>query len=170
MPELRNCANCGHAVSSSVKQCPKCHSPFVFGSVCKICGRSSTAKDGIEWPPNSRDGLKPSTLYHTACADAVLPNFQPHCIVCGADLCPDGGNRYSALQARPYESPYGESDPCHSCGERNPFGFLISCAKCRFALPQSDMSKPPKGIFGERYVHRYCARWGCLGVVARLIE
>jgi ribosomal protein L40E len=168
MPELKTCANCGHRVSSTATQCPRCGSLYLFGSTCKICGRDSSEKDGIGWP--KQYGRDLSSLYHHACADAVLPKFRPNCCVCGADLRPPGGDRYGALLLRPYVSPYGEADPCPSCGEKRPFGFFTSCARCGFALPESDMSSPVKKSDGaHHYFHQTCAR-GCLGILSRIVS
>jgi hypothetical protein len=170
MPELKTCVNCGHGVSSSATICPSCGSLYLFGSICKICNRRSSEKDGIEWPPNTtRYGSTTlSTLYHRACADSVLPNFRPNCNVCGADLRPKGGDRYAALLHRPYR-PGGRSEPCPSCGEKQPWGFLTSCTRCDFALPESDInSRVKKGDGDHHYLHRTCAR-GCLGIFWRFV-
>ena len=170
MPELKTCVNCGHRVSSTATQCPSCDSVYLFGSTCKICGRDSSEKDGIAWPPQYRSGRRLSPLYHRSCADLVLPIFRPNCYVCDADLRPPGGDRYAALLARSYISPHGNAAPCPSCGEKHPFGFFTSCSRCEFALPESDMSSPVKKSDGDHhYLHRSCAR-GCTGILLRIIS
>jgi hypothetical protein len=141
MPELLECRNCRHAVSSTALQCPSCKIRYPLGATCSICGLVTSEKDSIPWEFADRT----LELFHTSCANRVLPRFRANCRTCNADLRRPGSDRFAALV-----SYYYRDRSCPNCGELRPFGKTNRCHKCHFMAAESDIrtSKAP-GRFGE---------------------
>lgn len=110
-PKLITCFDCGHALSRSALECPKCGTSWPQGINCAVCGRRSSVKSMVE-----------QTSIHRECIKSLftVPNWV-RCSDCGASL--------SHLLGDP--SPWRLYSPdCPNCGRRWVLGESTPCAQC----------------------------------------
>ena len=111
---LRECLECGHAMSDSARSCPSCHSKTPFGVPCELCWATIRPTDGASTTRSyySDGGVTVSVYAHRACIDrAFTPSASLACRDCRR-LIRGMGHKVDALSL--WDS-YARFD-CPACG------------------------------------------------------
>ena len=129
MAELTPCIDCGHRVSRSAFNCPKCKSPKPHGVDCLVClddrGARVSTKKGHQHPHSARSSYGPY-YYHPDCVKRVLTiPTEVLCPECGVTLFASWN--WEELCESGYES-------CKNCGAPDVLGHKGSCLKCHLPI------------------------------------
>jgi hypothetical protein len=128
--KLVRCAECGHSISSSASQCPKCNDKQPFVNVCAFCDQEFKDRrtESIALP-NLRNihryGLDiPLLYYHHKCIGSILPKTK----------CRDCGNvidiRSEFQKNIDRKTHLYDKFSCPDCGCQNPFDDHFSNIRC----------------------------------------
>jgi hypothetical protein len=152
---LISCWDCGHYISESASQCPKCRSYNPKGVQCMICGGRMKAKDSA-MRFDVVVGYR--THMHRRCG-AKLFRHRGHCNECGS-VCWHGWfdwvgelgrSLHSSGKSDSYLGPSGGFNACKNCGALNPLNYMGSCSGCSLPVYRQLHEVSSKGVR-----HRFC--------------
>jgi len=125
MAELIPCIDCGHRVSSSAFNCPKCKSPKPHGVDCLVCmddGGARVSMKEVHKHPHRSHSLSGPYYYHSECVRRILTiPTEILCRECNTTLFQSWN--WEELCESGHES-------CKNCGMPDVFRFKGSCLKC----------------------------------------
>lgn len=159
MAELTPCIDCGHRVSRSALECPKCNSPEPHGVDCLVCqdvGGSRLSIKQVHEHPHRRHSSDRPYYYHPDCVRRVLA-------IATDVFCPECSTTLS--QCWKWEELCENGvESCKNCGVRNVFGRKGSCAKCRLPILVFHRTETARQAFSLVEYHESCFQ--ALGILS----